>query len=103
MVELWLPWRIAFVKGGNHSLAAGILSGEGLLLPERVFNMQDLLNRVSTNGLTMAGQLRRSATGVQLRFTSWEGWLADRQLAPVSRHVEAGYKSFHFICHLWAG
>ncbi|MDK4219029.1 DUF6710 family protein [Pantoea agglomerans] len=49
-VELWLPWRIGFVKGGNHSLAAGILAGEGTLLPDRVFDMHDLLRRVSTDG-----------------------------------------------------
>ncbi|MEN4600718.1 DUF6710 family protein [Pantoea agglomerans] len=49
-VELWLPWRIGFVKGGNHSLAAGILAGEGTLLPDRVFDMDDLLRRVSTDG-----------------------------------------------------
>ncbi|MGV2880589.1 hypothetical protein D9O29_05170 [Pantoea vagans] len=50
-VELWLPWRIGFVKGGNHSLAAGILAGEGTLLPDRVFDMQDLLRHVSTDGV----------------------------------------------------
>lgn len=51
-VELWLPWRIGFVKGGNHSLAAGILAGEGTLLPDRVFDMHDLLSRVSTDGIS---------------------------------------------------
>ena len=51
-VELWLPWRIGFVKGGNHSLAAGILAGEGTLLPVRVFDMDDLLRRVSTDGIS---------------------------------------------------
>jgi len=51
VVELWLPWRIGFVKGGNHSLGVGILAGEGTLLPERVFDMQDLLSRVSTDGV----------------------------------------------------
>lgn len=52
IVELWLPWRIGFVKGGNHSLAAGILAGEGTLLPDRVFDMHDLLRRVSTDGIS---------------------------------------------------
>ena len=28
-VILWLPWRIGFVRGGNHSIASGILAGEG--------------------------------------------------------------------------
>lgn len=51
-VELWLPWRIGFVKGGNHSLAAAILAGEGTLLPDRVFDMDDLLRRVYTDGIS---------------------------------------------------
>nr|WP_152624096.1 DUF6710 family protein [Cupriavidus sp. IDO] len=28
-VTLWLPWGIGFVTGGNHSITAGILAGEG--------------------------------------------------------------------------
>lgn len=50
-VELWLPWRIGFVKGGNHSLAAGILAGEGTLMPDKVYDLQALLACVSTDGL----------------------------------------------------
>ncbi|WP_323129610.1 DUF6710 family protein, partial [Klebsiella pneumoniae] len=25
-VTLWLPWRIGFVRGGNHSIASGVLA-----------------------------------------------------------------------------
>lgn len=58
-IAIWLPWRVGFVKGGNHSLAAGILAGEGKLLPEEVFDMQDLLARVSTDGTWWYGDGKR--------------------------------------------
>ncbi|WP_312826664.1 DUF6710 family protein, partial [Escherichia coli] len=50
-VELWLPWRIGFVRGGNHSITAGILAGEGPLIPEHVWDMSFLFERISTDGL----------------------------------------------------
>ncbi|MCY0775197.1 hypothetical protein OWK27_21150 [Enterobacter cloacae complex sp. 2022EL-00788] len=50
-VELWLPWRIGFVRGGNHSITAGILAGEGTLIPDRVWDMSFLFERISTNGI----------------------------------------------------
>ncbi|QHM74063.1 hypothetical protein C7M51_04424 (plasmid) [Mixta intestinalis] len=50
-VELWLPWRIGFVMGGNHSIAAGILAGEGTLIPKHVWDMNYLLERISTDGV----------------------------------------------------
>ncbi|ENZ0047743.1 DUF6710 family protein [Escherichia coli] len=31
-VDLWLPWRIGFMRRGNHSITAGILAGEGALI-----------------------------------------------------------------------
>lgn len=49
-VELWLPWRIAFVHGGNHSIAAGILAGEGTLVPRTVLDMAPALEQVSCDG-----------------------------------------------------
>ena len=50
-VELWLPWRIGFVRGGNHSITAGILAGEGTLIPEHVWDMSFLFERINTDGL----------------------------------------------------
>lgn len=49
-VELWLPWRIGFVHGGNHSIAAGILAEEGSIIPTKVCDMSYLFERISTDG-----------------------------------------------------
>jgi hypothetical protein len=49
-VTLWLPWGIAFVDGGNHSIAAGILGGEGTLKPKQVYDMKRLLDTVHCDG-----------------------------------------------------
>ena len=38
-VDLWLPWRIGFVRGGNHSITAGILAGEGNVIPDHGYDM----------------------------------------------------------------
>lgn len=49
-VLLWLPWGIAFVAGGNHSLTAGIVAGEGELVPEAVYDMSAMLDKVRCDG-----------------------------------------------------
>lgn len=49
-LELWLPWRIAFVIGGNHSIAAGIIAGEGELIPRYAYDMSRVLDIVSCDG-----------------------------------------------------
>lgn len=49
-VEVWLPWKIAFVLGGNHSIAAGVLAGEGQVIPDRVFDMSHLLDTLRCDG-----------------------------------------------------
>lgn len=50
-VDLWLPWRIGFVHGGNHSITAGILAGEGTLIPDHVYDMSYLLALIRTDGV----------------------------------------------------
>lgn len=50
LVSLWLPWRIAFVHGGNHSIAAGVLRAEGKLRPSSVFDLVPVLNAVRCDG-----------------------------------------------------
>lgn len=50
-VTIWLPWGIAFVNGGNHSIAAGIVGGEGVLKPKSVYDMSKLLDEVQCDGL----------------------------------------------------
>ncbi|WSH90097.1 DUF6710 family protein (plasmid) [Escherichia coli] len=49
-LTLWLPWRIGFVRGGNHSIASGVLAGEGEVIPDTVYDMRYLLDIVSTDG-----------------------------------------------------
>lgn len=51
-VSVWLPWRIAFVTGGNHSITAGILAGEGRLLANEVFDLSPIFARVVCDGRT---------------------------------------------------
>ncbi|CAE6862600.1 hypothetical protein R75465_07745 [Paraburkholderia aspalathi] len=51
LITLWLPWGIATVGGGNHSIMAGILAGEGVIVPDSVFDMQCVLANVHTDGL----------------------------------------------------
>jgi hypothetical protein len=42
--------RIGFVRGGNHSITAGILAGEGTVIPEHVYDMSWLFELVRTDG-----------------------------------------------------
>jgi hypothetical protein len=51
-VDLWLPWRIGFVVGGNHSLAAGILAGAGRLIPDNVLDFDHLFDLIECDGRT---------------------------------------------------
>ena len=47
---VFLPWGIAFVVGGNHSIAAGILAGEGSLVPTEVWDAGPWLDTFETDG-----------------------------------------------------
>ncbi|WP_059405264.1 DUF6710 family protein [Pseudomonas sp. RIT-PI-q] len=49
-IELWLPWGIGFVNGGNHSITAGILGGEGEVTPDYVFDMSFLFDDLRCDG-----------------------------------------------------
>lgn len=49
-IELWLPWRIGFVTGGNHSITAGILAGEGTVIPYSVLDFSYLFNELAADG-----------------------------------------------------
>lgn len=50
-VDLWLPWGIGFVNGGNHSITAGILAGEGEIKPDTVYDMSFLLDELQCDGV----------------------------------------------------
>lgn len=51
-IAVWWPWRIAFVLGGNHSITAGILLGEGELLATEVYDLTPIFERVICDGIT---------------------------------------------------
>jgi hypothetical protein len=50
-VELWLPLGIAWVQGGNHSIASGILQGKGTLKPVYTYDISDVYDVIYTDGL----------------------------------------------------
>lgn len=49
-VVVLLPWGIAFVIGGNHSIASGVMSAEGSITPVEVYEMGNLLDAVECDG-----------------------------------------------------
>lgn len=49
-VETWLPWGISIVDAGNHSIAAGIISGDGYLTPDRIYDLSDIFKMVKCDG-----------------------------------------------------
>ncbi len=50
-VAVLLPWGIACVFGGNHSIASGILCAEGSITPVEAWDMSGLLDKVRCDGL----------------------------------------------------
>lgn len=50
IVSLWLPWRIGFVGGGNHSIAAGIIAGEGCITPAEVTDFSHIFDEIVCDG-----------------------------------------------------
>lgn len=49
-LALWLPWGIGFVGGGNHSIAAGLLIGEGELTPSEVYDLSEVFSKIRCDG-----------------------------------------------------
>ena len=39
-IELWLPIGVAFVLGGHHSIAAGVLYSKGNIITDKIFDMK---------------------------------------------------------------
>ncbi|MGP3790525.1 DUF6710 family protein [Pseudomonas sp. B392_1p] len=52
-VELLLPFGLALVHGGNHSLAAGIVNAEGSVVTESVTDLSPLYAHLRYDGLSM--------------------------------------------------
>lgn len=49
-VTLMIPLGIGWVSGGNHSIAQGILSGEGELVPDEVIDVSSAMDVVGYDG-----------------------------------------------------
>jgi hypothetical protein len=49
-IALVLPWGIAFVLRGNHSITAAILQGEGTLFATEVLDLSPLFKQVQCDG-----------------------------------------------------
>lgn len=49
-VSVLMPWGIAFVQGGNHSIAMGVIKGCGEIVPEHVYDMSELFDLIHTDG-----------------------------------------------------
>ncbi|MBX3059463.1 MAG: hypothetical protein KF770_23670 [Anaerolineae bacterium] len=49
-IELWEPLHIAWVNGGNHSISAGMLQGEGSIVPVDVYDISGVFPYVRCDG-----------------------------------------------------
>lgn len=50
-VEVWQPVGIAWVSGGNHSIATGVLKGDGYIKNPYVVDMTNMYKYISTDGV----------------------------------------------------
>ena len=58
-VSVWLPWCIGFVNGGNHSISAGILGGEGVIRATEVIDASAAFELIKCDGK----HFRKAQTG----------------------------------------
>lgn len=56
-VDVWLPLRIAWVNGGNHSIASGIIQGVGEIKPENVYDISSVYDYVYTDGINYISKI----------------------------------------------
>ncbi|MFA0156815.1 DUF6710 family protein [Vibrio sp. 10N.261.46.A3] len=49
-VVLLMPWKVAFVECGNHSIFAGIVHRKGRIAPHKVIDATCLLEKFKTDG-----------------------------------------------------
>lgn len=56
-VTLWLPWGLAFVGGGNHSITAGIIGAAGKIRPSEVYDMSGIFRLIECDGLNYKNKI----------------------------------------------
>ncbi len=49
-ITLILPFNISFVNNGNHSIAQGVIAGDGILHPSLVYDFTETLHLIEFNG-----------------------------------------------------
>lgn len=69
-VTILLPFRIGFVRGGNHSIAHGILNGNGCVMPNTAIDLTPLLKEINFDGTH---------------------WVMDKKVIGRPRYVEFGW------------
>ncbi|GAA4880314.1 hypothetical protein GCM10023310_70630 [Paenibacillus vulneris] len=50
-VDMYLPLGICFVRGGNHSITSGIISGKGTVTTSKVYDISLVYDYVYTDGI----------------------------------------------------
>lgn len=50
-IELWLPLGIAWVHGGNHSIASGIIQGVGVVKPKVIYDISKIYDYIYCDGM----------------------------------------------------
>lgn len=50
-VDLLMPYGIAIVKGGNHSITKGILLNQGEITPKRIYDFSKIHDHIYTDGV----------------------------------------------------
>lgn len=61
-IEWWLPVGLGWVSGGNHSLTAGIVNGEGFVTPDSVYDISEVYKYVKCDGVSFTS----IKTGIKL-------------------------------------
>ena len=84
-VSLWLPWRMAFVENGNHSIAAGILRAEGKLKPSSVYDLTPVLRDIHCDGSTYFLSSNRRAVGKVIDPRTAAVWEIGRMMSENAR------------------
>lgn len=56
-VEYWYPMHIGWVFGGNHSLSAGIIKGEGIIETYDTYDVSEIYNYVYCDGKNFISSL----------------------------------------------
>lgn len=62
-IEVWLPIGVCFVKGGNHSITAGILKGEGIITNYSTIDLSPIYSLVYTDGVYYYKKIDNSIIG----------------------------------------